>query len=62
MPPQARLVPRKKVNGQDEDLFLGGVFTLEDDDKIHLCPPPPPQSRYSGAGPEATTKQMHAQD
>ena len=46
--PRARLVPRKKINGQDEDLFL--VFTPEFVGKIYLCSPPPPQLRCSGAG------------
>ena len=58
LPPPARLVARKKANGQDEDLFI--VFSFEDEGKIYLCAskyfsaPPPPKSRYSGAGPVAT--------
>ena len=55
LPPRARLVPRNKENGQNEDpLFL--VFSPKDEQKIYLCPPifflpPPPQSRNSGARP-----------
>ena len=35
--PRARLVPQKKVNGQDENFFLG--LLTEDEGKISLCPP-----------------------